>query len=328
MPALALSMLALLMMSGCANLGGRWVAASPNQGRTVAQCAPAHDAAPAMQGAVIDHRFRVEVAEPPASLSVWIIDPSNERVIKTSDGLGFQTPDPDRRVTREPDHTVLILHGFRHPKNSWPYLFWARVFAQNGARAVLVDLRGHGGSSGDWHTFGPGEAQDLTRVIDHLETRGLLTGRLGVFGASFGGATAMHLAACDPRVGAVVSVSAFASMREALPAFARGRLGRLGGLTRLWNFDRLIAHAGRYGDFDPDAADGRRALQNTHTPVLIAHSSNDQHIPVAQAHALAQAGGERTQLLILDGPGHFQFGADGAVQLRQAALDWFQQHLR
>ena len=55
-------------------------------------------------------------------------------------------------------------------------------------------------------TFGLQEAKDLSQVVDALGQRGLLAGNLGVYGISYGATTAIHLAAADRRVRAVVAV--------------------------------------------------------------------------------------------------------------------------
>ena len=280
-----------------------------------------------MDDAVIDHRFRVNVASPPASLSVWVIDPSGERIQDHGDDLYFEAAQPQREV-HSPVATVLLLHGYHHDKNHWAYLVWARFLAQHGYRAVLVDLRGQGGSSGDWLTFGPQEARDLQQVIDEVDRRGLLVGRLGVLGASYGGATAIHLAGLDSRVACVATVSAFSTMRGVLPAFNRGLLGPLHGLVGVWGYDRIVNAAGDAGGFDPDQSDARLAIARTGAPVLIMHSSNDRHVPPQNARDLADAGGVRSKLLLFDGPGHFKFGMKDAGAVRAAMLAWFDEYLK
>ena len=198
-----------------------------------------------MDGTVIDHRFRVEVESPPASLSVWIIDPSGETLQTEGDDIRFDDPPPQREV-RPPEATVSAASRISsRQKTTGPYLVWARFLAQHGYRAVLVDLRGQGGSSGAWLTFGPQEARDVQHVIDELDRRELLVGRLGVLGASYGGATAIHLAGLDPRVACVATVSAFSTMRGVIPAFSRGLLGPLHGLVGVWGYDRIVDAAGK-----------------------------------------------------------------------------------
>lgn len=318
----------LFLLTGCAPTLGRLAVKTPNHARDISQLEAGHEAEPAMRGAVIDHRFRVTVGEPAANLSVWVIHPSNEHIHDTEDGLWFDIPGNKQRKTRRPEATVLILHGYRHYKNDWAYLMGARFLAQHGYRTVLVDLRGHGASTGQWSTFGPGEAADLSHVIDELQRKKLLVGKLGVFGGSYGRATAIHLAGRDPRVRAVVTVSAFATMRDAVPSFIQGEAGWFAGLIGIWGWNNIVDAAGRAGGFDPDLADARRAIRRSHAYVLVTHSTAERHVLPAQAQALAEAGGDRVKLVLIDGPGHFKFGVNDAGRVRSAALAWFNRHLK
>ena len=51
-----------------------------------------------------------------------------------------------------------------------------------GYRVALVDLRGHGRSTGEYLTYGVREAQDVSQVIDAMEQQQLIAGTIGVFG--------------------------------------------------------------------------------------------------------------------------------------------------
>ena len=103
--------------------------------------------------------------------------------------------------------TILFLHGLALQKETCG--FWAYQIAAAGYRAVLVDLRGHGQSTGDWLTYGVVESRDIVRVIDRLDEKGLLAGKVGLFGESYGAAVALQTAARDDRVRAVVALAAF-----------------------------------------------------------------------------------------------------------------------
>jgi pimeloyl-ACP methyl ester carboxylesterase len=123
----------------------------------------------------VSRQLRVAVGPPAASLSVWIVEPS----------------------AGAPRATVLVCHGLHDQKRS--LLPVARQLAGDGYRAVLVDLRGHGRSSGRWLTYGVVEAADLGQVLDALERDNLLAGPVGVYGTSYGAACAVMLAGRDPR---------------------------------------------------------------------------------------------------------------------------------
>ena len=66
--------------------------------------------------------------------------------------------------------TVLLLHGYLQNKN---YVTpWAVRLAQAGFRCLVVDLRGHGASTGEHISFGAFESHDLSLVLDDLQRRG------------------------------------------------------------------------------------------------------------------------------------------------------------
>ena len=99
------------------------------------------------------------------TLSVWIVEADSRRYTARS---SFCT-DPDSRLSM---------------------IGTARALSERGYRAVLVDLRGHGRSTGEWLTFGPLEGRDLQRSPTHcaiaVSSRGYR-----VYGPSFGGAAAL-----------------------------------------------------------------------------------------------------------------------------------------
>src|SRR5215831_9206830 len=95
--------------------------------------------------------IRVDVGPPAASLSLQIVEP------------------------RSAAGTVFVLHGIRAAKQ-W-MRGWGTMLADAGYRAVLVDLRGHGRSTGDFMSYGVVEARDLSQALDALERRGLVTGK-------------------------------------------------------------------------------------------------------------------------------------------------------
>lgn len=84
-----------------------------------------------------------------------------------------------------------------------------RRFLDAGYAYVQVDLRGYGSSAGcpDWG--GPGEQADVNAAIEWAGTQPWSTGRVGMFGLSYDGWTAvMGLASHNPHLAAAVPVSA------------------------------------------------------------------------------------------------------------------------
>lgn len=283
---------------------------SPNHGR---QFDASDDASPAeLQELGVAVQLRVDVGPPPASLSLWIIDPTDES--------GQSPPTPKG--------TVLVLHGIYQSKDHRLVLPWGRRWAAAGYRAVMVDLRGHGRSSGDWLTYGAVDSRDMIQVIDALAERGLIAGKLGVFGGSYGGATALQLAADDPRVDAVVVVAAYTSMRDVVPNFARQFLPVIEWFISDAKFDAAIDLAGEMAGFDPDRASALEAIARTRTPVLLIHGDEDRHVRPEHSRILHAAAPEHSKLVLLDDEGHMTIWWRPVDELFTPSVAWFDEHLK
>jgi pimeloyl-ACP methyl ester carboxylesterase len=184
-------------VAGCSLTGtlANQVVGGPNAGR---QVNPAGDPSPDdLRSNGVTRQFRVDAGAPNASLLVWVIDPPASALVHSS-----------------PKGTIVCLHG--HAADKRQMLAPAQAFAAAGYRAVLFDSRSNGRSSGDYLTYGVVESRDARQVLDALNSAGLVSGQVGAFGRSYGGATAIQWAAIDPRVRAVVTVSSFATMRDAV----------------------------------------------------------------------------------------------------------------
>jgi pimeloyl-ACP methyl ester carboxylesterase len=81
---------------------------------------------------------------------------------------------------------------------------------------VLVDLRGHGKSTGKRIYFGLQETRDMSELLDALERDGALAHLVAAMGESYGAALALRWRACDPRVKTVVAIAPYANLSESV----------------------------------------------------------------------------------------------------------------
>jgi alpha-beta hydrolase superfamily lysophospholipase len=219
-----------------------------------------------------------------------------------------------------PRATIFLLHGVRDSKRS--LLALAERFAAAGYRAVIVDSRGHGRSSGDALTYGVQESKDLAQLLGVLASRGVASGPIGAFGFSYGASTAIQWAARDARVSAVVAAAPFTSLRDVAPRYLPVPLP--GDFIR-----RAIDLAGEKGAFDPDAASPLSAAASTNAALLLVHGKDDWRIPAGHSERIYRSckSRSRSALVVVPGTGHNAVLASRKADLASRAAAWFDVHL-
>ncbi len=108
---------------------------------------------------------------------------------------------------------VVLVHGFAD--NRTRVLFEARVLSEAGHGVLLFDLHGQGESEGEAVGWGDSEREDVRAALAFVRARPDVTaGRVGLFGFSLGGTTALLVAQEDARVKAVAAAGAFPDLAE------------------------------------------------------------------------------------------------------------------
>jgi dipeptidyl aminopeptidase/acylaminoacyl peptidase len=304
--AIALSLLAaaaLAINHGCASWIAHGLVDAPN---ALAAVSDVIRPSPVLPPGV-NQSLRIEAPGPPAaSLSLWIMQP---------------TAASDRN---QPRGTVLVLHGIRDNKGS--QLGTGRTLAAAGYRAVLIDLRGHGESTGDWLTYGFVESRDLQHALDSLQAQNLLTGPVGVVGSSYGGSIGIQFAGVDPRIKAVVAIAPFASVHDLIRCYAQQT-----GLSWFIS-DRAIDDGFRQAcaltDCDLARVSPVSAAQATSAHLLLIHGRDDGNIPFEHSERLAHAAGDHARLVVLDGEDHVSIMRDDRGVIACEMLDWLSRWLR
>lgn len=179
---------------------------------------------------------------------------------------------------------VLFLHG--NAGNLSHRLYTVEVLHALGHPLLLIDYRGYGASVG--RPSEAGLALDARAGWDHLvTTRGVRPADIVVYGRSLGGAVAARLATeVDPA--ALVLESTFTRLRDIAAEH-----------YPYVPVDRLLQ-----AEFDTLAA-----LRRSTCPVLVAHSPDDEVVPIAHGRALAEAAGARGRLATLRGDHNRAFRA-------------------
>lgn len=248
----------------------------------------------------VSEQVRIDVGPPAATLLVWIVRPSAAAVSPARGGA------------------IFFLHGICSSRRE--HLRHARHFAAQGYTAVLPDFRGQGRSTGQWLTYGWQEARDLQRLLDILLERRLISRPIGVFGASYGAATANLLASLDPRVSAVVSVASYTAMGDVVPHYIEEFAPFLKALVSDGQIQDAVGVAGRMAGFDPAAASPLEAVRRHTVPTLFLHGEKDINIPYRNAEQLAAAARGPCRLVAVPGAAHH---CGGSEFVRAQAAEWF-----
>jgi pimeloyl-ACP methyl ester carboxylesterase len=228
---------------------------------------------------------------------------------------------------RAPKGTIFVLHGIGDRKDKVPYLMWARILAEAGYRAVLVDLRGHGRSTGRYMTYGVRESRDMKQLLDAFEEQGLVAGPVGVWGISYGAAVGIQWAAVDPRVRAVCAFEPFSTLRDAVRDFAPVVLGGWSFIAPAPVLRATTNAAAALAGFDPDDASPLTAITKTDAPVLLVHGTKDHHLPPYHSVRLHEAAPDHSELFLVEGDGHLTLWVRHLPVVRERVTAWFDETL-
>ncbi len=195
---------------------------------------------------------------------------------------------------------IILCHGVGANKSDFTEL--AVSLVRRGYFVLLFDFRGHGESGGNRTSLGYHEQKDVAAVRNYLGNRREIdVKRIGIYGFSLGGATAILAAANTSAFAAVVADSAFTSLRDQardaitgfyhLPAFPFLPIAVLGyALYFQASVDTVSPVTG--------------IVKISPVPVLIIAGEGDRLIPADNGRRLYAAAGKPKELWIISGADH------------------------
>lgn len=167
---------------------------------------------------------------------------------------------------------LMFLHGFHGTR--YHALNWAPMFWERGCDILAYDHRGHGDSTPTFHTYGYYEKEDAVAALDWFTTRsGLERSQIGVFGVSYGAATALQMAPMTPEIAFVAADSAYSELEEIIDFQGREQFPTLAPLV----LPAALRIAELRANFDVDAVAPERSITDVTVPVLLIHSLTDEY---------------------------------------------------
>lgn len=275
---------------------------------------------------------RLPVGPPAAELQILELPPQDyhltvasrvatNRPGKATLSLAIMTNNVVNFTPRATPATLFLLHGYMLSKESM--LPWALQLAQAGYRVVLVDLRGHGQSTGAEVGFGKFEVNDLRQGLDQLLARGECDADIGVIGFSYGATLALHWAAQDTRVRTVIALAPYNQPAETFERLAQAlqvplshrAAQKAAGLAA----ERLRLH---WTDWA-----GEMAMPRLQVPTFLIGGGKDTVCPVTDLLRLREVAGSPVKIQVIAPADHFSLPM-ALHLLREPIEAWLTENLK
>jgi len=247
----------------------------------------------------------VQVGPPAARLRYRVVEPAGYQCVVSSTNWlregrpNFQftfratVPGTNNAWTTSPRGTVVLLHGYG--VGEFALAPWALRLAQEGWRCVLLDLRGHGKSTGRQIYYGIQEARDLSQLLNDLDRTGRLAPPVHAFGDSYGAALALRWKMAEPRISGVVAISPYASLSNAALNICR----EYADWTPEWMLKAGIRQLPAVLHVGPGELDPITWLARMPVKALFIAGENDRVVPLAELRELSNLGASGSRLVVV-----------------------------
>ena len=204
--------------------------------------------------------------------------PKEDIYIKSYDSLklhGYYVPS----FNKKSNNLAIIVHGYQ--SKATDMIIIGKMYTEYGFQVMLLDLRGHGESEGDFTSFGYYEKYDLKRWINFaVRTYGSDINIL-VHGVSMGAATAMMTTGLDipKNVKFLLLDSGFTQVKKTFTNTRRSK-----GLKIFYpglNFVTYSKHKFIFDQIKPI-----KEMKKNTIPFLIVQGEKDMAVPISMANQL------------------------------------------
>ncbi len=220
---------------------------------------------------------------------------------------------------------IIICHGAGANRSDFTGL--AASLSQQGHFVLLFDFRAHGESGGGRTSLGYHEQKDIEAALAFLMTRRDMIDpkRIGIYGFSMGGSAAILAAAKTGAFSAVVTDSAFTSLRDQAK-------DAITGFYHLPSFPFLHLAVLGYELYFQTHADAISPVSVIATiaprPVLIIAGEGDKLIPPENGRKLYAAAREPKELWIIPGAEHGATLAAAGSEYEKRVGEFFDKNLK
>ena len=223
------------------------------------------------------------------------------------------------------DRLVIGLHGYTS-EGLGSFASHARFFHKQGFDVLMLDLRAHGQSEGDYIGFGVLDRFDCLDWINYVEKRFDGKKRILLHGTSMGAATALMTLGFDELPGSVKGVVSDCAYTSPYDVFVH-ILKRDYHLPPfpIMNINAVMCREKAGYSFNDYSA--LTALRKTDRPVLFIHGAEDNFVPVRMVYDNADACASPHELLIVPGAGHGASYYENTALYEEAELQFIEKFI-
>ena len=214
---------------------------------------------------------------------------------------------------------ILLLHSVRSDRREM--LGRARFLFEAGFSVLLIDLQGHGESSGEYITFGVREAQGVRAATQYLREK-TNNQKIGVIGMSLGGAATL-LGEAPIIVDAVVLEAVYSDIKKAVQNRLAIRFGKIGEILEpllTWQIEPRLG-------IPLEKLSPVNAIVELKVPVMIIGGSDDRHTLLEESELLFKQASEPKRFWTVEGAAHQNFHSYAPKEYEERVLGFFEQYL-
>jgi alpha-beta hydrolase superfamily lysophospholipase len=187
---------------------------------------------------------------------------------------------------------IICLHGIGANRSQFYGI--SEKLVTEGYSTLLMDLRGHGLSGGEYTTYGYHEKNDVRVIVDSLKKR-YPKKTIGIWGYSLGGAVALQSLAQDDRLEYGIIESTFSSMDQVVYDY---QARYTGGLSFPFLCDIALDSADEIADFNHEQVVPSESAKEITQPIFMAHGKDDKRIPIENGRQIFENLGSQSKQFI------------------------------
>lgn len=224
-------------------------------------------------------------------------------------------------LDNNPKATIILVHGIGSNKEY--HLALAENLAKTGFASVLFDNRAHGESEGSYCTYGFYEKNDISKIVDYIQSKNTLP--IGIWGNSLGGAIAIQALAKEKRLQFGVIESTFTSLQQIVYDY---QTRHAKGISLPWVCDISLKEAGNIAGFPPQEVQPIEAVKKIHQPTIIAHGNADKNIAFDYGKALFnQLASQKKEFITVEGADHYNVSRIGGKDYFNKIINFINQQI-